>query len=105
MERQEKGYSEMIEEESKISEREDLLENIYNTIPYGILRFARGGGGFRIISMNREALRLLACDNMEEFKAQWDERNGTAGGSVAGGSAYSEGFLRQAVRCRGSRGD
>lgn len=58
----------------RLREQTELLASIYDTVPCGIIRFVRGrDGGYRLISTNRTAIRLLGYGTMEEGLADWHD--------------------------------
>lgn len=55
----------------------EQLQNIYDTVPCGILRFRREGERFTLLSMNRAAQNLLGYSGRAEGLEDW--HNGIAG--------------------------
>lgn len=53
--------------ENKIQEQEMLLESIYNTIEFGIIRYVvKSEDDYEILSMNQAALHMLDYETMQE---------------------------------------
>ena len=53
--------------ENKIREQEMLLESIYDTIEFGIIRYVvKNGNDCEILSMNQAALHMLDYETVQE---------------------------------------
>lgn len=61
----------------QMSQQEQLLQSIYDTVPCGILRFLRKDGQYHVVSLNRAALEFLSYDSEAACMADW--HNGIAG--------------------------
>lgn len=60
------------EDAHRLREQTRLLTSIYDTVPCGIIRFARRANGeYTLISLNPAALSLLGYDTMKEGLRDW----------------------------------
>lgn len=55
----------------KLLRQKELLDNIYDTVPCGIIRFYRNNDSFELISANKTAASLLGYKDVYEYFSNW----------------------------------
>ncbi len=55
----------------EILQQKELLTSIFNTVPYGILRFRRTPSEYKLISINPAAISLLGYHDRDVFFREW----------------------------------